>query len=153
MNANMKVLSFALVENNNKYLLICEASNKWRGRWFLPGGRVEKGEEPDHAAVRETKEEAGCSIVVKGLFFFRCISSFLKNKMHLFYNADPLDNNIKTYPDKHSLEARWFTIEEIRKLPLRSNALEVIESYHRSKALLPLENLKIIDRSAEPKPH
>lgn len=30
-----------------------------RGRWTIPGGRLEPGETPEHAALRELREEAG----------------------------------------------------------------------------------------------
>lgn len=34
------------------------------GRWELPGGKVEPGETPDDALVREVAEELGCAIEV-----------------------------------------------------------------------------------------
>ena len=34
------------------------------GRWELPGGKVEDGETPDAALVREVREELGCDIAV-----------------------------------------------------------------------------------------
>ncbi|MDQ3047371.1 MAG: NUDIX hydrolase [Bacteroidota bacterium] len=149
MLTKLKVLSFALIEREDKYLMVCEASNKWRGKWYLPGGKVDPGEDPEDAAVRETQEEAGCRIAVKGLFFFRYISGLLKDKMHLFYHGIALDNNIKTFADKHSLEARWFSYEEIKNLPLRNNALEVIESFRKSRTLLPLENMQILKEATQ----
>jgi len=36
------------------------------GRWELPGGRVEPGEEPEDALVREIAEELGCVVRVRG---------------------------------------------------------------------------------------
>ncbi|MFL6060428.1 MAG: (deoxy)nucleoside triphosphate pyrophosphohydrolase [Marmoricola sp.] len=36
------------------------------GRWELPGGKVEPGEDPAAAAVREIEEELGCAITVTG---------------------------------------------------------------------------------------
>jgi 8-oxo-dGTP diphosphatase len=36
------------------------------GRWELPGGKVEPGETPDDALVREVREELGCEVVVEG---------------------------------------------------------------------------------------
>jgi 8-oxo-dGTP diphosphatase len=34
------------------------------GRWELPGGKVERGEAPEAALVREVREELGCDIAV-----------------------------------------------------------------------------------------
>jgi 8-oxo-dGTP diphosphatase len=34
------------------------------GRWELPGGKVEPGEGPGDALVREVREELGCGVVV-----------------------------------------------------------------------------------------
>ncbi len=36
------------------------------GGWELPGGKVEPGEDPSAAAVRETYEELGCTVEVTG---------------------------------------------------------------------------------------
>jgi 8-oxo-dGTP diphosphatase len=36
------------------------------GGWELPGGKVEPGEDPDRAVVREVAEELGCAIGVTG---------------------------------------------------------------------------------------
>ena len=34
------------------------------GRWELPGGKVEPGERPEDALVREVREELGCDVEV-----------------------------------------------------------------------------------------
>lgn len=37
------------------------------GGWELPGGKVEPGEDPSRAVVREIAEELGCVIAVSGM--------------------------------------------------------------------------------------
>jgi ADP-ribose pyrophosphatase YjhB (NUDIX family) len=37
------------------------------GRWMLPGGKVERTETPQRAAVRETREETGIAVAVERL--------------------------------------------------------------------------------------
>jgi 8-oxo-dGTP diphosphatase len=42
------------------------AARRTGGGWEFPGGKVEPGEQPEQAAVREIAEELGCSITVTG---------------------------------------------------------------------------------------
>jgi 8-oxo-dGTP pyrophosphatase MutT (NUDIX family) len=43
-----------IVEKNGKVLFICRL-----GKWDLPKGKIEKGESPEEASVREVEEECG----------------------------------------------------------------------------------------------
>lgn len=48
------------IEHNDRILLLHRQENKSQGnRWGIPGGKVDKGETPLEAALRETKEETG----------------------------------------------------------------------------------------------
>ncbi|MCW2752600.1 MAG: (deoxy)nucleoside triphosphate pyrophosphohydrolase [Marmoricola sp.] len=42
------------------------AARRSTGGWEFPGGKVEPGEDPANAAVREIAEELGCTIEVTG---------------------------------------------------------------------------------------
>ncbi|MFL5753369.1 MAG: NUDIX hydrolase [Bacteroidia bacterium] len=138
----MQVLSFVLIEERGKFLLIQEASSKNKGKWYLPGGKMEKGESPAHAAQRETREEAGCGVKVKGIFCLKYYpKSIVKEKLHIYYSGRIISRRLKKKADKDSLAAAWFSYKEIRSLPLRDNLLELLAIYKKSrKRMLPAGN-------------
>jgi len=56
---NPALAADAAVRRGDSVLLIQRGHPPMKGAWALPGGFVDQGEEPVHAAVRELKEEAG----------------------------------------------------------------------------------------------
>jgi 8-oxo-dGTP diphosphatase len=46
-----------------RLLLIQRGHDPHRGQWSLPGGRIEAGESPEQAVVREVHEETGLQVV------------------------------------------------------------------------------------------
>ena len=61
---NLKiVVSIALINNENEILLSKRPEKKHlSGFWEFPGGKVEKGETPEKALIREVKEELNIDI-------------------------------------------------------------------------------------------
>jgi 8-oxo-dGTP diphosphatase len=140
----MDIKSFVLLKKDDKFLLIKEASAKWRGKWFLPGGNVKEGEPPEIAVIREAKEEAGCDVMLEGIFYIKCYRGMVNSKLHLFYCGTVIGDEIKSYEDKHSLGAEWFTYNEISKLPLRQKMMGIINAYSNYRNTLPAHNFKVI---------
>ena len=55
-----------IVLNSNSEILVVQ-QNYGENKWMLPGGEVERGESPRHAAQEETEEETGIIIDEKQL--------------------------------------------------------------------------------------
>lgn len=137
----MLLKSFVIIEEEGYFLLIREADAKWNGKWFLPGGKVDIGEDPATAARREVKEEAGVEVELKGIVYIRYHETLFRKQLSLFYCAKIIGGKLKTKANKHSLEAKWFTYQEIKRLPLRQRLLEILVKYRPGKAMPP-ENFR-----------
>lgn len=57
-----KVAAAVFVTRDGKVLLVKRAMDPGRGKWALPAGFVDYGEDPREAAVREVEEETGLEV-------------------------------------------------------------------------------------------
>jgi 8-oxo-dGTP diphosphatase len=53
-----------LLDDAGRLLLIRRANEPGRGRWSVPGGRVEAGETDHQAVIREIAEETGLAVEI-----------------------------------------------------------------------------------------
>jgi len=114
-----KMLGISLVicrNHEGKWLAVKECGN--RG-WWLPGGLVDPPENFFQAAIRETQEEAGIDVDLKGILRMEYnIQGDNYQRMKVIFYAEPKDPNQKpkSVPDAESDEARWVTLDELLKL-------------------------------------
>lgn len=54
----------AIIHNGNKIFCAQRAYGFLKGKWEFPGGKIEQGETPEQALIREIKEELDTVIVV-----------------------------------------------------------------------------------------
>ncbi len=62
-----KLAALSVVEMGGEIVFLKRGIEPQRGKWILPGGFVDRGEEVKAAAVRETEEECGVRTRIKDL--------------------------------------------------------------------------------------
>jgi phosphatase NudJ len=126
-----------VVPHEGRYLVVQELD----GTYYLPAGKVEPGENLMAAAVRETIEEAGVLVGLRGLLGFDHEWNEVTSRTRLrfvFVGFLGLVNPPKSDPDEHSLRGLWVTKDELRGMPLRHpEVIAWIERYEAARALLP----------------
>jgi len=115
-----QMLGISLVICRNKAGKFLAVNEKNARGWYLPAGRVDPPENFYEAAIREAKEEASIDIEIKGILKheYNIIDGGTFMRYRVIFYAEPKDDNqkVKTIPDKESLEARWVSMEELKKL-------------------------------------
>ena len=70
INIDMKIINVvaAIIKKNNKVFITQRGHGEFKGKWEFPGGKIEVGESPEDAIVREIKEELKSNIEVVRLY-------------------------------------------------------------------------------------
>eukprot|EP00026_Physarum_polycephalum_P020122 Phypoly_transcript_22507.p1 GENE.Phypoly_transcript_22507~~Phypoly_transcript_22507.p1 ORF type:complete len:189 (+),score=41.40 Phypoly_transcript_22507:43-567(+) len=125
-------------EKKVKKFLAVQETPKHGSTWYLPAGRVNKGEKFEAAARRETKEETGLDIEIEGILRIEHSPFRIGTRLRVIFVATPKDPDapLKVIPDSESLGARWVTLEELEHLPLRSKEVTKIFTHVATNALI-----------------
>lgn len=127
----------ALIFNRDNRVLLVQ-SERWGGRYVVPGGHIELGERIEETVLREVKEETGLDVY--DLKFVMMQESVFDGgfyrKMHFIF----IDYSCKTDADEDAVilnhegqASSWVTLDEALDMPLDPYTRRLIE--------------KVIDRS------
>lgn len=128
---------YALINENNKILLIKKNRGPYKGLLDLPGGSLEKHESTEEAVLREIKEETGSDTL--RYTQLRTISTFFEyeedNKPHILrhiaviYKAIVNSDKIKYDPDggEDSDGCVWLEISDVKNSVVSPTAYEAIK--------------------------
>jgi len=109
----VEVVAGVVIKQNGKYLLLQEKQPKAYGLWNFPAGKVDLGETLEQAAIREAKEESGYDVeLIKEIATFHGKSTDVVK--HAF--ASKITGGDLKFPQDEILDAKWFTLDEIKQM-------------------------------------
>jgi 8-oxo-dGTP pyrophosphatase MutT (NUDIX family) len=111
-----------VVRDDGAILLV---RHSYRGGWGLPGGLIRRGEEPEHAALRESREEVGLDLELEGAP--RTTVHVAGRRIDVIFQARISPNPtrqepVARYPE--IVEVRWFDPAELP--PLQEEAADAL---------------------------
>ncbi len=115
---------YAIMIYKDKFILIQKCKGPFRGRWDLPGGKIDFGETPEETLTREVSEETGLKLKSYKLISVEAYTHETKkeNFHHtgVIFRASVKDiKKLKRKPDGNdSLGAEIFSSKEIKRLKL-----------------------------------
>lgn len=135
------IVACVLINEHNEVLMIQEAKQSCAGKWYLPAGRLERGETIADGAVREVLEETGLHITVTTLLGLECAGgSWFRFVLTGRVNSGELKTPARA--DAESLQAKW--ILNLKELSLRANdILPIVElgrNYHAAATSAPIHS-------------
>ncbi|NVJ60797.1 MAG: 8-oxo-dGTP diphosphatase MutT [Gammaproteobacteria bacterium] len=122
-------VSAAIILDGRKVLLAQRPMHKHQGgKWEFPGGKVENGETPEEALIRECKEEIGI-VAISPTLFDSILFDYPEKQVSLqFYLVKKFDGQPKGIEGQ---KVDWFNIEALGSLSFPEANLKVVESLMR----------------------
>ena len=128
-----RIAAYGVCRDEGGRLLLCRAAPylTLRGRWFLPGGGVQHGEDPDESVVREMEEETGLVVKVGPLLDIlsdvrRIPENTRLHTVRLIYRIDSWSGDLRPEVGGTTDAVDWFGPEQLRALPLAHYVEKVV---------------------------
>ena len=117
----------AWIEHDGKVLLIQELDESDE-RWVLPGGRIEIGEMPQEAMVREIKEELNLRATVGDILDCNIFTSKSGQAHFIAVFAVTIDPEQPIIVENGEiLKAEWIALEDVQYLKFRPEYVPIVK--------------------------
>lgn len=131
--------SGVILKYRDKFLLCKRNENQSHpNRWFIPTGKIERGETPREAAVRELYEETDFELSENDIDFIGTIpviENGVKSDRDFIYVfiselSDEILPDLDAATDGHEhSKCGYFTFKETKKLGLEENLRTILKKY------------------------
>ncbi|MFE5671371.1 NUDIX domain-containing protein [Agromyces sp. NPDC056523] len=133
--------SAVIVDDVGRVLLVKRGRSPQRGRWSVPGGRVERGESFEAAAAREAREETGLEVEVGRELWTVRVPTGDGREFEVHDFAASVTGGVLRHGDDAD-DARWVGADELHRMHLTTHLVD-----HLRRAGLVLE-LPYVDEHA-----
>jgi len=117
-----KVAAAVLIEQDGRVLLVRRTNEPFRGKWSLPAGFVNGGEDPAQAAARECLEETGLTVRITRVL------DVISGREHergadfiIVYQAEVIGGDLAPADDADAAE--WFARQELPPLAFKATLI------------------------------
>ncbi len=136
MEKKLFVATKAFIKNSEGKILILRESDKYedgsnKGKYVIPGGRIEFGEKLKYALIREVKEETNLDIEIGKIFHTSEWSPIVRDEqwhiVGLYFKCKSNTDEVKLSQDHDSFE--WINPEDYNNYNLTPTLGEAFEEY------------------------
>jgi 8-oxo-dGTP diphosphatase len=131
---SFRLAAYAVAIEDGRVLLAHYVSPAGKTNWTLPGGKVEHGEDPFDAVVREVAEETGCDAVAERLLGvdsrvipvaeLRFPGPVPHHNVGIFYRVRITGGQLRPEPNGETAESVWTPIPHVAQLR-RSSLVDI----------------------------
>lgn len=132
MEKSIKVTTKALICRGNEVLLVQDE----KGKWEMPGGKMEFGERPEDALIRELEEELSARNPVVNKLLDVWVFTVEKSERKVHYVVVVYEVILDEYSVQKSEEhvaLEWVDKDRIRGLEMREGYKNTINHFFRNK--------------------
>lgn len=116
-----------VLDDDGRLLVVRRGRAPAKGRWSLPGGRVEAGEPAAEAAAREVREETGLDVEVTGFVGWTEAIGDDHHIVILDFAATVTGGRLAAGDDAD--DVAWVTRPELEQRPTTTGLLEFLDRH------------------------
>ena len=131
---SFRLAAYAVCIEDEQVLLVQHIPPEGVSNWTLPGGKVEHGEDPFDAVIREVAEETGCDAVVERLLGVdsrvipgaerRVPGPLPHQNVGIFYRVRIIGGRLRPEPNGKTAGPSWTPVNGVARLR-RSSLVDV----------------------------